>query len=179
MTPTETTLYHLHCHARTEGIRLAYARTATAAPPMDERRALANSAEREAIVRLLLDGYTVHRMPHNARYDVLLDYRVRCEVKCSRWTPSARRNRGRFQMCYHNAADVVLWLLANTGTWFVLPVAALGNRRNVAIFTRTPDAIRDYTGQWAQYRGAWPVLAELVHQARADGRAIPYQARFL
>lgn len=169
----EQRLFDLHQAARLEGLGLAYARTYSPEPrPRDPRRLLAESAEREAAIRLLLEGHAVERTPgHNDRYDLLVDDRLRVEVKAARWTRT-RGNRGRYQAHIHNRADVVCWLLANTGQWFVVPVDALSPRRCIAIWSY--DA-RDYSGIWSEYLGAWGLIDDLVHEVKAGGRTFAHQ----
>jgi len=139
----------------------------------DPRRLLADSAERELAARLLVAGYTVARTAHNTRFDLVVDGCLRVEVKASTWR-SAAGGGGRYQCCFHNRADVVCWLLANAGTWFVIPVADLAGRRNLAIWSRDP---RRYTGQWSPYRGAWHILDAAVAAATARGVEIAHQPR--
>jgi len=175
----ERALFELHQAARLEALALAYGRpssTTKAPSPRDPRRLLAESAEREALTRLVLEGYHVERTAgHNARFDLLVNGVLRCEVKASTWRPAAG-NRGRYQAHFHNRADVVCWLLANTGQWFVVPVDALSPRRCIACWSY--DA-RDYRGLWSRYLGAWHLIDDLAQEARAKGARMPVQGRLV
>lgn len=172
-TTTEDALYTMHQAARKEGLALAYRRTALQARATDPRRQLADSAEKEALLRLILDGYTVHRtLTRAARYDLLIEYRLRAEVKASTWSPT-KRNRGRYACNYHNKADVLLWLCANAGQWFVIPCHVLNGRSCLAIWSYDPT---QYTGQWRPYLNAWGHIADLL---LSHTRPIPYQPGLL
>lgn len=139
----------------------------------DPRRALADSAEREAAVRLLLEGHQVERMEaYHARFDLLIDGVLRVEVKAARWA-AVPSGGGRYQAHFHNRADLVLFLCADVGRWFVIPVEALAGRRNLAIWSYDPAK---YGGQWAPYLDAWGQLADLVGAARERG-AVALQGR--
>lgn len=166
-------LFELHQAQRRADLAYRYGRPADVYT--DPRRELADSAEREAMTRLILDGYAVERTEHyHARYDLLVADVLRVEVKCSTWRPTPR-GRGRYQAHFHNKADVIAWLCADVGQWFVIPCEALGERRGLAIWSYDPA---DYGGQWRPYLGAWGILPDLVREAGERG-PVAHQGRLL
>jgi len=164
-------LYNLHLAQRRADLAYRYGRPASVAT--DPRRELADSAEREAMIRLLLDGHAVEpTRAWGARYDLLCDGVLRVEVKAARWTPTTG-GRGRYSCLYHNRADVLLWLCADVGQWFIIPTDALGDRRGLAIWSYDPA---DYSGLWRPYLGAWHILPDQVREASERG-PIAHQGR--
>lgn len=162
---TETGLYSLHRAQRQADLAYRFARPVDDSGS-DPRRALADSAEREAACILAGAGYDVALTPgHNDRHDLTLGGVLRIEVKASSWTP-AQNARGRYQVHWHNKADVLCWLLADVGQWIIIPAHELGDRRNLAIWSKDPG---QYTGQWAAYLGAWPIVDQALEWARARG----------
>ncbi len=138
---------------RREMIARMQARQAT-----DPRRVLAYEAEAQAAARLAALGYWVTETGHNERYDLLVEGKLRIEVKASTWRRQAGRRRGRFQANIHNQADLVLWLCRNgRDHWFVIPASEAG--RTLTIRHWRPDL---YAGKYAIYREAWGSLEVML-----------------
>jgi hypothetical protein len=125
----------------------------------DCRRELAGEAERAVADQLIALGYSVRPTSTGSRYDLLVEGCCRVEVKAATWG-------GRYEWHYHNKADVVI-LAAKNGRWhfFVLPVAALAGRRNLAVWSENPT---DYGGQWADFLEAWSMVKPIVERVQRD-----------
>jgi len=169
-------LYNLHQAQRKEGQALRYGRQPIEVDQgRDPRRALADSAEREAAAVLAGAGFDVVLTPgYHDRHDLTVGGALRVEVKASTWRPAAHAS-GRYQALWHNKADLLLWLLADVGAWVVIPCEVLGERSNLAIWSKDPG---QYSGQWAAYLGAWHIVDQALEQARARGARLPIQATF-
>ena len=129
--------------------------------PVDERAALGREAEWAVARRLAMLGFGWSPTGHNARFDLLVEGCLRVEVKGSMWT-----SPGRYQACLHNVADVVIWGCRNgRWHWFVIPTSALGERRNVAVWSEDPAR---YGGRWAEYLEGWGILRPAVELARVE-----------
>jgi len=141
----------------------------------DPRRLLADSAERELAARLLIAGHAVARTGRNERFDLVVDGRLRVEVKASTWTAAAH-GRGRYGALLHNRADLVCWLIAPTGTWFIIPMRHLGKRTYLSVTSQDPAS---YRGQWASYRGRWDWIDALLAELASTGVEVAYQPRLI
>lgn len=140
--------------------------------------AFAHLVEDWAGTQLKQRGYQVEQTSYKHPYDLLVSRggrSMRVEVKGSvvRYAPSMRTHRYQADI---RSRDFELLLLAclmeiDQIFWFVLPRAAIGERRSVTITSRDP---RDYGGQWSTYFEAW----ELVPEALATAPARPVQLRF-
>ncbi len=80
---TDWTLFNLHKHQRDEESRRRYTRPA---PDSNHNRSLAHLVERDVAAHIWQMGYSAHWMPHNARFDLLVDGCLRVEVKAATWT---------------------------------------------------------------------------------------------
>jgi hypothetical protein len=152
MTPEET-LFYLHKRKRERDMAYAYSNTYR----RDPRRQLSESAELQAAQLLVQQGWVVHRGTWHSRHDLTVGFYLRVEVKASTWCERTG-GRGRYQVNYHNDADLVLWLCADSGTWFVIPVSVLGKRQNLAVTSKDAN---EYRGRWAKYRGRWDLVRKV------------------
>jgi len=90
---------------------------------------------------------------------------VDVEVKTARASKYDQTGKPGYQFCLHRAgrrgvqAPVVVLLAVRREdvVAFVIPRTALGQRPKIALWG---DPLT-YTGQWAQYRGRWEILAEV------------------
>lgn len=138
-----------------------------------QRRHLALAANVEAkvatFIRLL--GYAAHQTTSRCPFDLWVanesGQAIRVEVKASLYNVCADAGKGgRYQanIRHHHQADLVIFVARNGRDWpFVIPMAQLGNRANIAIWSQCPA---DYTGRWAGYLNAWNYLDEAVARAR-------------
>lgn len=141
----------------------------------DPRRLLADASERHVITRLVTAGYHVSRTGHNDRCDLVVEHCLRIEVKASSWVARLGGN-GRYQMQFHNRADVLCWNCVDAGRWFVIPVVEIGSRTNLAVFSLDPAA---YSGQWARFLGAWALIDQMVAEACRAGIGLDDQPRLI
>jgi hypothetical protein len=125
---------------------------------------LAKRVENQARAVLEGRGWRTTRTAHNEHFDLWCEG-VRVEVKAARWNDRYQAN------LRANDADVLLFGCQNGRVhWFVIPWEALGDRRNLAIWSEDPEA---YAGRWARFRDAWGVVADLVSDPPH-----PYQLAF-
>jgi hypothetical protein len=119
------------------------------------RHTLADDVERHVYEALRALGYDVCRQGHNSRFDILVDGRLRVEVKASRW--HANGTRGRYQALFHNRADVVVFCPVNGKVHhFLIPSGELSGPTNLAIWSHDPAR---YGGQWATWFERWDTIA--------------------
>jgi hypothetical protein len=132
----------------------------------DPRQVLAREAEQAVTERLEEIGYRVSPTSRNARYDLLVEGAARVEVKASTYNEAAGQRGGRYQAHFHNQADLLVFACRN-GDWhfFVIPTEALGERRNIAIWSEEPER---YTGQWRGFLEQWSVLPGIIDEARRE-----------
>ncbi len=126
------------------------------------------SREAEQIVDELVRkmGYRTNPTPHKCPFDLWVQDEVgravRLEVKISQYHRAKKgRSGGRYQadVRHHDQADLLVFIARNSQDWpFVIPMADIAPRRNIALWSYHPE---DYTGQWASYLQAW----EYLHQA--------------
>ncbi len=154
-TVTEEGLYEMHRRQRELEQRARYAK-------LDPRRMLGRMVEVAVSRQLAGMGYQVQRRGHNERFDLLIAGCCRVEVKASTWHRAAHGNR--YQCRVHNLADVLIFCCVNGSLhYFVIPWPALGQARNLAVWTYQPAA---YTGQWAPYLESWGRMVDAVSAAR-------------
>ncbi|MCB9080023.1 MAG: hypothetical protein H6631_20655 [Anaerolineaceae bacterium] len=158
---------------RQEMIR-RYARTAT--DPRADNHALAREVEGWIAGELEALGHVVRFTTHKAAYDLLIDGRLRIEVKASRWLPDSDpgRERWRYQAnirTRQKTADVVIFVAVNSrGRWpFIMPAEAVGNRRSITIRTFDPTY---YAGRWSKWLLAWDVLGPALESAKLKTRQL-------
>jgi hypothetical protein len=137
---------------------------------------LGRQAETAVTTRLQAMGYQVHPTTHKCPFDLWVadgqGRAIRVEVKISLYH-SAGRHGSRFQARIHNQADILIFIARNGTDWiYVIPMAAISSRKNIAIWSACPG---DYTGQWAPYLNAWPQLIQAIQTAPAR----PYQPTLL
>jgi hypothetical protein len=153
---TEMDLFNLHKHQRDEESRRRYTRSA---PDSEHNRSLAHLVERDVAAHIWQMGYSARWMPHNSRFDLLVDGCLRIEVKAATWTPP-----GRYQAQLHNLADVIVFCCANGRYhYFVIPVNEVGARSHLAVWSYAPE---DYAGQWRPYLENWALLGQHIETAR-------------
>jgi hypothetical protein len=129
----------------------------------DLRQTVKLVSENRAIVALNALDLDVHLNGQNGHVDLIVNGRLRVEVKGAFFT-SHKTRTGRYQFNTRNYPDVyVLHCLGDVPTSFVIPQRAIGDRRNVAIWSRDP---RDYKGRWAKYRNAWHVVLEELERCQ-------------
>lgn len=144
-----------------------------ARPAVDARadnHALAGEIEAWVAGRLEALGYGVRFTSHKAAFDLLVEGCLRVEVKASRWLPQGNRWRYQFNLrASQRKAEVVIAVAVNSrGRYpFVVPAAAVGDRRSMTI--RTFDPVY-YTGIWAEWLGAWSALGPALDVARVRPR---------
>lgn len=134
-----------------------------------ERERLRQSRQaEEKVADLIRDefGYRVYPTTTNCPFDLWVaddqDRAARIEVKLS--TAHENRGRIRFQADIRRSqsadVDLIVWLCRNGQDWhYVIPVADLRGRRNIAIWSECPG---HYRGQWAHYLEAWDYLHQVV-----------------
>lgn len=128
----------------------------------DARRKLAGEAERLVADRLERMGYVVRIPRAESRFDLLVGGCCRIEVKAATWRPVFGGGSGRYEWHYHNDADLLI-LAARNGSWhfYVLPTAALGGRRNVAVWRENPA---QSAGWLSEYLERWELVGPVVDQ---------------
>lgn len=137
--------------------------------PSDDQVALGRRVEVMAAEILGERGHTAYLTSHKRAWDLSVGG-ARVEVKGARW------DGRRYQAAIRNhQADVVLMACLDDGAlahrgagddgvagWFVIPAAAVGGRRNLAIWSRDP---LQYIGRWTRWLEAWDVVDEAVAAA--------------
>lgn len=121
---------------------------------------LERQVTRRVLPRLAEFG-PVNLTVHNAPFDAYVGG-CRVELKAANWTSGNRG--GRYQCTIRNcAADVLVFTVVNgTDHHYIIPFAAIGRRRQIAI---TSYDVTAYSGQWAAYLDAWDVLGQVVASA--------------
>lgn len=142
-----------------------------ATPSADDWRgqtvALASEVEAAVAARLTAQGHTVAMTSHKAAVDLIIDDRLRIEVKASlyRRDTDPERDRWRYQANVRKrqtAADIVIFVCRNLKSgdhYFVIPGRELRNQRSITIRIFDP---RRYRGRWAQYLEGWGLIKELL-----------------
>jgi len=127
----------------------------------DDRVAMARRVESIAADILSFRGHVVHLTTHTCPWDIWAGG-AKVEVKAARWCVQ------RYQAAVRNHQADLLLLACVTKpgdlVWFVIPGRAVGQRRNLAIWSYNPS---DYSGQWAKYLGAWDVADRIIERAGA------------
>lgn len=128
-------------------------------PTANEQLALARDAEALAMEHIREMGFIVSPTRRNERYDLCVEG-ARVEVKASAWYPNQRG--GRYQACiHHHEADLVVFDCVNGDHHlFIIPMANITPRRNIAVWKYDP---REYIGAWAIYLDAWEHLSDAVN----------------
>ena len=109
--------------------------------------------------KLVSLGYAAERQGANHPYDILLNGKLKIEVKGARYHRT-RNGKGRYQATYHNDADVLIIVLA-TGKgarYLVIPCASMPEQ-NLAIWRKDAEK---YTGLWAFYLERWDKIGDLL-----------------
>jgi len=114
-------------------------------------------AEQKVAYELHKRGHEVAFQGYRAPFDLLVDGRLRVEVKASRWHQQrGGRRRYRYQANIRNEADVVVFCCVNGDFhFFVIPAVAVGERRHLCVRRYDPG---EYEGQWSEWLGAWDVV---------------------
>lgn len=121
----------------------------------DLRRHVQHIAEDTAYRTLRHLGHNVHHNGYHDHADLVVNGLLRVEVKGALWTRHKTR-KGRYQFNTRQHPDVyILYCLGETGGIFVIPGDAIGDRTNIAIWTKQ---VRKYAGQWSQYHEAWHII---------------------
>jgi len=124
------------------------------------------------LIRQLGLGLQVCPTTHNCPFDLWVSnaqgQAARVEVKTSLWwhNPKSKiqnpKSNGRYQanLRQHRDVDLVIFMAKN-GTWwpYIIPIQAIGKRRNIAIWSECPG---DYKGQWRIYLEAWQHLEQII-----------------
>ena len=123
-------------------------------------------AENHAIWMLENIGYTLYPSGCPEHSGLIIDGKLRIEVKGALWSSSSTR-QGRYQFNTRQHPDVyVLRILEEPGADFVIPGREIGERKNIAIWSRNPHK---YNGQWSKYLNRWDVIeAELERKAHDE-----------
>jgi len=137
---------------------------------------LARDAER-IVARLIRQmGYQVHPTTHKCPFDLWVSdahgRAIRVEVKISLYNNSPAGGRYQANIRQHHDADLLVFIARNGRDWpFIIPMADITPRRNIAIWSYCPG---DYTGRWAGYLNAWPLLDQIM----AGSQPADYQLSF-
>lgn len=132
-----------------------------------QRLSQARHAEKQ-IADLIRDeyGYKVYHTTPNCPFDLWVadeqDHAVRVEVKLSTYKKAQHGGRFQADIRQHADIDLVIWIARarNGQDWhYVIPVADLRDRRNIAIWSECPG---NYRGQWSPYLDAWDYLHQIV-----------------
>ena len=133
-----------------------------------ERERLRQAAEAEDQVAEYIRqelGYQAHLTTANCPFDLYVtagedSQACRVEVKLSTY---ARNGQGGRYQCNIRAGqefDILVFVARNGQDWhYVIPVEALKQRRNIAIWSLCPG---DYRGQWRSYLNAWHYLDQIL-----------------
>lgn len=128
---------------------------------LDLRQHVAYLGMTAAIYELEKLGFNVHPNGYHDHADLIINDHLRVEVKASLWT-SHKTRAGRYQFNTRQHPNLyILYCLGHNRTAFVIPGKAIGNRRNIAIWSQDPE---DYNGQWAKYRQAWHIIERILEQ---------------
>ncbi len=135
-----------------------------------EAQRLSRKAEHWIAERARELGYLVHLTTYKKAFDLWVennDGRVaKVEVKAGRYHRCSRGGRFQANIRHHDTADIVIFVAYDDDEvecWpFVIPMAAIAPRRNIAIWSSCPA---DYAGQWATYLEAWDHLHQAVAKA--------------
>jgi hypothetical protein len=94
----------------------------------------------------------------------------RLEIKGATWGD-------RYQAAIRNySADLLIFDCINSADHlFIIPMAAIKPRRNIAVWSRDPAA---YRGQWAPYLNGWDHLEHALKIARHHPRQLPLSLEF-
>lgn len=111
--------------------------------------------EWQAFCALQAHGHTAQTMPWRHPFDILVDGKLRVEVKGSNTTG----RYGHFQFCFrqsngHNLdCDILMLACKRDGIeWLIVPLEAVGDRQGVYVAS-------DY-GKWAAYHEAWYIMEQ-------------------
>lgn len=133
-------------------------------PRQREQQRLAREAEELVARHVRTLGYQAYPTTHKCPFDLwVADQQgraIRVEVKISLYHESKAGGRYQADVRQHHEADLLVFITRNGRDWpFVIPMADIAPRRNVAIWSYCPA---DYTGQWARYLGAWEYLRRAI-----------------
>ena len=110
-------------------------------------------------------GYDVRENGHNDHCDLVINGKLRVEVKGALWSSSSTRE-GRYQFNTRQHPDVyILRCLTIPGAAFIIPGREIGSRTNIAIWSRNPYK---YNGQWAKYMNTWDVIRTELERKSSD-----------
>lgn len=127
----------------------------------DLRQHIQHLAEDHVYAHLARAGYHLTRNGYHSPADILVNDTIRIEVKGSLWVKALSR-KGRYQFNTRNNCDFyILYCIGTRSRCFVIPHDAIGERKNVAIWSEDP---RRYKGQWSRYLNAWHLIAERANQ---------------
>lgn len=116
---------------------------------------------------------TNHTHPHDLEVIDSAGRAARVEVKIALPHPNQRKWRYQARLHHHNA-DVLVFIARNGKDWpFVIPMADICPRTNIAISSYCPG---DYSGQWAAYLEAWDHLRQAVQAAQPNPYQMPLEA---
>jgi len=113
-----------------------------------ELQRLAREAEQIVAERVETMGYQATLTTHKCPFDLWVcnhtGRAVRVEVKLSRYHPHKRG--GRYQAnIRHDQADLLVFIARNGQDWpFVIPMADIAPRRNIAIWASCPEHSSSY-----------------------------------
>jgi hypothetical protein len=133
------------------------------------------AAERQAVAfvrrELQKRGLHVALTVKNAPFDAWVGVEptgpaFRLEIKGATWTAN------RYQAAIRNhTADLLIWDCINGSHHpFIIPMAAIRPRRNVAVWSADPAA---YGGRWAEFLDAWQYVDRALTEARPHSRQLP------
>lgn len=105
----------------------------------------------------------IQRNGHNDHADLLIDGLLRVEVKASLFTKH-KHSTGRYQFNTRQHPDVyVLVCIGSGGHTFVIPGRAIGDRTNIAIWSKDP---LQYNGAWRRYLNRWDVVQQELNRCQ-------------
>jgi hypothetical protein len=121
----------------------------------DHNRNVEQRGVKHALLKLARHGYHAIENGRNGHADLTVDGKLSVEIKSATWT-TAKGRKGRFQFRVYKAAGVfILCCLGPNNPCFIIPGHAIGDRRNVTIWSNPPSR---YCGRWAKYLEAWHII---------------------
>lgn len=139
-----------------------------------EAQRLSREAEQRVDKLVRQMGYHTQPTTHKCPFDLWVQDEagraVRIEIKISKYY-RLKKGGGRYQcdVRHHDQADLLVFIARNGQDWpFVIPMAHIAPRRNIAIWSYHPE---NYAGQWAPYLKAWQYL----HRAIDTAKVRPWQ----
>lgn len=136
---------------------------------------LAREAERIVAEEVRSLGYYAYPTTHKCPFDLWVEDNagrmIKVEVKISLYYVSNKGGRYQADVRHHDQADLLVFIARNGQDWpFVIPMADIAPRRNIAIWSYYP---RNYSGQWAPYLKKWEHLHRAIEASQPQIRQQP------